>query len=189
MHYDRSARAPLLYVTGGYALAARKAGAVSTEAAAAWATPTPKTCWATLLGRAHFQFMAGFRRARSTSGGCRMPISSCSLLSVRDGFRPAEIATHIACTGIDIGAVALRSLADRGFDAAALAEGRHVLKEAGSDAILHVLAAAKVGGGGSGRPAGRIRSWRAQPAQAAPSWPAIRLPKLGRCGRARRRPR
>ncbi len=32
--YDRSERPPLLYVTGGYALAARKAGSISTDAQA-----------------------------------------------------------------------------------------------------------------------------------------------------------
>jgi len=145
MHYDRSARAPLLYVTGGYALAARKAGAVSTEAAATLGdTPYSEDLLGYLLGRAHFQFMAGFRRTLNERRLSDADFFVLSLLSVRDGLSAAEIAAHIAYTGIDIGSVALRSLADRGLlDAAALAEGRHVLSEAGSDAILHVLAAAK----------------------------------------------
>lgn len=55
-----------------------------------------------------------------------------------------EIAAHIAYTGIDIGAVGLQALCDRGLlqrdtgDAPAFR-----LSSVGRDAILHVLAAAK----------------------------------------------
>ena len=52
--YDRSERPPLLYVTGGYALAARKAGAVSTE-------PGHDP------GRALFRGLAGYLLGRATS--------------------------------------------------------------------------------------------------------------------------
>jgi 3-hydroxy-9,10-secoandrosta-1,3,5(10)-triene-9,17-dione monooxygenase reductase component len=67
-----------------------------------------------------------------------------SLLSVRDGLSAAEVAEHVAYTGVDIGSVALRSLVDRGLLERSLApDARYVLTAAGRDAILHVLAAAK----------------------------------------------
>jgi 3-hydroxy-9,10-secoandrosta-1,3,5(10)-triene-9,17-dione monooxygenase reductase component len=78
-----------------------------------------------------------------------------SLLSIRDGLTAAEIAEHIAYTGIDIGTVALRALVDRGLldpcpatsapapASPAAAPARYALTAAGRDAILHVLAAAK----------------------------------------------
>jgi 3-hydroxy-9,10-secoandrosta-1,3,5(10)-triene-9,17-dione monooxygenase reductase component len=75
--YDRSERPPLLYVTGGYALAARKAGTLSTEAeATAPEAPYSEDLLGYLLGRAHFQFMAGFRRTLSERQ-LSDPTSSC----------------------------------------------------------------------------------------------------------------
>jgi hypothetical protein len=63
-------------VTGGYALAARKAGAVATEPQAELGTaPYSETLLGYLLGRAHYQFMAGFRRTLSE----RQPVR-CRLL-------------------------------------------------------------------------------------------------------------
>lgn len=143
--YDRTDRPPLLYVTGGYALAARKAGAVSTEPQAATTdVPYSEDLLGYLLGRAHYQFMAGFRRTlneRQLSDGDFFVLS---LLSVRDDLTAAEIATHTAYTGIDIGAVALRALVDRGLlQRGPSPDGRYSLTDSGRDAILHVLAAAK----------------------------------------------
>jgi 3-hydroxy-9,10-secoandrosta-1,3,5(10)-triene-9,17-dione monooxygenase reductase component len=67
-----------------------------------------------------------------------------SLLSVRDGLSAAEVAEHVAYTGVDIGSVALRSLVDRGLLERSLApDARYTLTAAGRDSILHVLAAAK----------------------------------------------
>jgi 3-hydroxy-9,10-secoandrosta-1,3,5(10)-triene-9,17-dione monooxygenase reductase component len=116
LSYDRSERPPLLYVTGGYALAARKAGAVSTE---------PE---ATVPGRAVLGGPAGLpARPRPLPVHGRFPAHAerapaersdffvLSLLSVRDGLSAAEIAEHVAYTGVDIGSVALRSLVDRGL--------------------------------------------------------------------------
>ena len=143
--YDRSERPPLLYVTGGYALAARKAGAVSTEPEATIPeAPYSEDLLGYLLGRAHFQFMAGFRRTLSERQLSDPDFFVLSLLSVRDGLSAAEVAEHVAYTGVDIGSVALRSLVDRGLLERSLApDARYVLTAAGRDAILHVLAAAK----------------------------------------------
>jgi len=116
LSYDRSERPPLLYVTGGYALAARKAGAVSTEPEASVPdAPYSEDLLGYLLGRAHFQFMAGFRRTLSERQLSDADFFVLSLLSVRDGLTAAEIAEHVAYTGIDIGSVALRSLVERGL--------------------------------------------------------------------------
>ncbi len=145
LHYDRSERPPLLYVTGGYALAARKAAAVSTEPEAAPAdAPYTEDLLGYLLGRAHYQFMAGFRRTLQERALSDADFFVLSLLSVRNGLSAAEIAAHTTYTGVDIGAVALRTLVERGLlDCAAAAAPRYTLAEAGRDAILHVLAAAK----------------------------------------------
>ncbi len=145
LSYDRSERPPLLYVTGGYALAARKAGAVSTEPEASVPdAPYSEDLLGYLLGRAHFQFMAGFRRTLSERQLSDADFFVLSLLSVRDGLTAAEIAEHVAYTGIDIGSVALRSLVERGLLERSLApEARYTLSTGGRDAILHVLAAAK----------------------------------------------
>lgn len=143
--YDRSERPPLLYVTGGYALAARKAGAVSTEPEAVAAdVPYSEDLLGYLLGRAHYQFIAGFRRTLNERQLSDTDFFVLSLLSVREGLTVAEVAGHIAYTGVDIGAVALQALVDRGLLARSdPPDGRYALTEAGRDAILHVLAAAK----------------------------------------------
>lgn len=143
--YDRSDRPPLLYVTGGYALAARKAGAVSTEPEAVAAdVPYSEDLLGYLLGRAHFQFMAGFRRTLHERQLGDSDFFVLSLLSVREGLTVAEIAGHIAYTGVAIDAAALQALVDRGLLARSAPPGdRYHLTESGRDAILHVLAAAK----------------------------------------------
>ncbi len=143
--YDRSERPPLLYVTGGYALAARKAGAVSTEPDTTLPdAPYSEDLLGYLLGRAHYQFMAGFRRTLNERQLGDTDFFVLSLLSVRDGLSAAEVAEHIAYTGVDIGSVALRSLVERGLLGCSPApDARYTLTAAGRDAILHVLAAAK----------------------------------------------
>lgn len=146
LSYDRCSTAPLLYVTGGYALASRRAAAVSTEAAAAASNDSPysEDLLGYLLGRAHYQFMAGFRPALESRGISDPDFFVLSLLSVRNGLSAEEIGAHIAYTGVDIGAAALHSLVERGLLERSLApDARYTLSEAGRDAILHVLAAAK----------------------------------------------
>ncbi len=147
--YDSSGRPPLLYVTGGYALASRKAGSVSTEVSTDGQADLQGALYTEnllgyLLGRAHFQFLAGFRRTLSERGLSDADFFVLSLLSVREPLSGADIAAHIAYTGIDIGAVALQSLADRGqLQVEAGVVPGYRLSAPGRDAILHVLAAAK----------------------------------------------
>ena len=145
VEYDSSPLPPLLYVTGGYALAARKAGAVATEPQAELGTALySENLLGYLLGRAHYQFVNGFRRTLGERGLSDADFFVLSLLSVREPLAAGEIAAHIAYTGIDIGAVGMQALCDRGLlqrdtgDAPAFR-----LSSVGRDAILHVLAAAK----------------------------------------------
>lgn len=143
--YDNSTLPPLLYVTGGYALAARKAAPISTE-------PQANTDGALytenllgyLFGRAHFQFLHAIRGSLQQRQLNDTDFFVLSLLSVHQPMAAEDMASHIAYTGVEVGAPALQSLVQRGLlmadpgDAAALC-----LSPAGSDVILHVLAAAK----------------------------------------------
>jgi 3-hydroxy-9,10-secoandrosta-1,3,5(10)-triene-9,17-dione monooxygenase reductase component len=143
--YDNSTLPPLLYVTGGYALAARKAAPISTE-------PQANTDGALytenllgyLFGRAHFQFLHAIRGSLQQRQLNDTDFFVLSLLSVRQPMAAEDMASHIAYTGVEVGAPALQSLVHRGLlmadpgDATALC-----LSPTGSDVILHVLAAAK----------------------------------------------
>lgn len=143
--YDRSERPPLLYVTGNYALAARKTEMVSTEPATAPTdTMYSEDLLGYLLGRAHYQFVNGFRVSLNERGLSEADFFVLSLLSVNAPLTAMEIATHVAYTAIDIGPVMLQALCDRGLlqRSAEQADGFE-LSTVGRDAILHVLAAAK----------------------------------------------
>jgi 3-hydroxy-9,10-secoandrosta-1,3,5(10)-triene-9,17-dione monooxygenase reductase component len=141
--YDRSDRAPLVFVTGGYALATKLSGNVSTAPDAdVAAAPYSENLLGYLLGRAHHQFMGGFRQARDEWALSDADFYVLSLLAVRAPLAGPEIAAHMAYTGIDVGAVLLRSLCARGLLQADDA-GRHELSATGRDAILHLMAAAK----------------------------------------------
>ncbi|WP_367065172.1 flavin reductase [Oryzisolibacter sp. LB2S] len=143
LQYDRSQRPPLLYVTGQYALASRKAQAVSTEAQADTAASLySENLLGYLLGRAHYQFLGGIRALLNERGLSDADFFVLSLLSVRDAMAGADIAEHIAYTGIDVGAVLLQQLCDRDL----LQKDEHAaytLTASGRDSILHVIAAAK----------------------------------------------
>lgn len=99
-----------------------------------------------------------------------------SLLSVCQPLQVPEIAAHIAYTGVDLGTGALQSLVQRGL--LVQEAGGLRLSPSGSDAILHVLAAA-VGRGRSSGPHGRDGiGCTAQPAQAGHLCTDPGLPKL-----------
>lgn len=142
VQYDSSALPPLLYVTGGYALASRKAAPVSTEPQAQLdGALYSENLLGYLFGRAHFQFIHGIRATMQERHLSDTDFFVLSLLSVRQPLGAEEIATHIAYTGVDLGTGALQALVQRGLLAQDGAGLR--LSPAGSDAILHVLAAAK----------------------------------------------
>ena len=141
--YDSCALPPLLYVTGGYALAARKAAPVSTEPLAQLEGASySENLLGYLFGRAHFQFVHGIRSTLQQRQLSDTDFFVLSLLSVRQPLAAEEIAAHIAYTGVDLGAAALASLVQRGLLQETGAPGLR-LSPAGEDAILHVLAAAK----------------------------------------------
>ena len=141
--YDSCALPPLLYVTGGYALASRKAAPVSTEPLAQLEGASySENLLGYLFGRAHFQFVHGIRGTLQQRHLSDTDFFVLSLLSVRQPLGAEEIAAHIAYTGVDLGAAALASLVQRGLLQETGAAGLR-LSPAGEDAILHVLAAAK----------------------------------------------
>lgn len=138
--YDRSSSPPLVYVTGAYALAARKAGDVATEAAIPDA-PYSENLLGYLLARAHFQFMSGFRTTLDQRQLADRDFFVLALLSVRQPLTGEEIVAYTAYIGTGIDAAVLQSLASRGLLVRDEARGWR-LSPQGRDAILHVLAAA-----------------------------------------------
>jgi len=143
--YNRTERPPLLYVTGGYALATRKSGAVSTEPQANVSSSLfSEDMLGYLLGRAHYQFLAGIRPVLRERALSDAEFFVLSLLSVRACLSAEEIVTHMAYTGFDIDQSKLKDLCQRNLlcesdDIATL----YRLSTQGRDAILHLLAAAK----------------------------------------------
>lgn len=142
--YDANPHPPLLYVTGGYAMASRKASPVASEPAAATNTAYSENLIGYLMGRAHFQFLSGLRKPMAAYGMTDADFYVLSLLSIQQPQSPAEIASHMAYTGTDIGAVALQSLVSKGWveESRDRAESLQLTAQ-GNEAILHVLAAAK----------------------------------------------
>lgn len=146
--YDANPHPPLLYVTGGYALASRKSQAIATEPAADTGSNTgtaySENLIGYLMGRAHFQFLNAIRQPMARFGMTDADFYVLSLLSIQQPQSPAEIASHMAYTGTDIGAVALQSLIRKGWVQECPQQPQSLqLTAQGNEAILHVLAAAK----------------------------------------------
>lgn len=143
--FDRTERPPLLYVSGEYALATRLCEKVSTDALAdIGSSPFSEELLGYLLGRAHYQFMWGFRHTLVERGLCDSDFFVLSLLAVRAQLTAAEISAHTAYTGIDIGPAVFASLCERDLLSATAAEpSTYALSERGRDVTLHVLAAAQ----------------------------------------------
>ncbi len=143
--YNRTERPPLLYVTGGYALATPKSAAVSTEPQANLpASMFSEDMLGYLLGRAHYQFLAGIRPILLEHTLSDADFFILSLLSVRAAMSAQDIATHMAYTGFEIDAHGLHLLCERGLLHKEIGETiTYRLGTPGRDAILHLLAAAK----------------------------------------------
>ncbi|WP_020653316.1 flavin reductase family protein [Massilia niastensis] len=138
--YDRSDLAPLLYVSGQYAVAAHMAEPPR-AGAAPQAGAFSEDMLGYLLGRAHYQFMARFRPLLAEKRITDPEFFLLSLLSVRQPLAPAEIAAHMADTGFETGEPALAAACARGL--LRRDDDGYRLSAAGSDTILHILAAAK----------------------------------------------
>lgn len=148
--FDQSEAAPLLYVSGEYALATRlsrpvatDAGATNAGAANAGAAPFTEELLGYLLGRAHYQFMWSFQRTLDELGISHGEFFVLSLLAVRSGLDVAEIAAHTAYTGIAADAELLSGMCARGLLAASDdAVAHYALSDSGLAASRQVLAAA-----------------------------------------------
>lgn len=148
--FDRSERAPLLYVSGAYALATQLSDSIATEAAAApagsagsAASPFTEELLGYLLGRAHYQFMWGFRRTLETHGLSDYDFFVLSLLAVRTPLDASDIAAHTAYTGLPVSDALLSSLCERDLLRVEATDATYTLSERGRDVTLHVLAAAQ----------------------------------------------
>jgi 3-hydroxy-9,10-secoandrosta-1,3,5(10)-triene-9,17-dione monooxygenase reductase component len=142
MAYDRSPLAPLLYVTGGYALALPRTTDVATGTSSLPDAPYSENLLGYLLGRAHYQFMAGFRPQLEALALNEADFFTLSLLSVREPMPLDEVLSHTAYTGAAIGRSTLDSLCDRHLLQAPDAHG-YRLSQKGREVIWQVLAAAK----------------------------------------------
>lgn len=141
--YDTNPLPPLLYVTGSYALASRLAQPISTEPQADTSTSSySENLMGYLLGRAHYQMLSQLRKPMASYGLSEADFYVLSVLSVQQPLTDAEIANHVAYTGTDIGTVQLEKMLLKGL-LERTADARMQLSREGSDAILHVLAAAK----------------------------------------------
>lgn len=143
--YDQSARPPLLYVTGGYALATRLSEPIATDAQVdTGASLFSEELLGYLLGRAHYQFMHGFRHILNQHGLSDPDFFLLSLFSIRESLSADEIAAHTAYTGIDVEANILPSLLDRQLVRCTSGTPTiYAMSARGREAIIHVLAAAK----------------------------------------------
>jgi 3-hydroxy-9,10-secoandrosta-1,3,5(10)-triene-9,17-dione monooxygenase reductase component len=142
--FDRSERAPLLYVSGAYALATQLSDSIATEPAAALtASPFTEELLGYLLGRAHYQFMWGFRRTLEAHGLSDYDFFVLSLLAVRAPLGADDIAAHTAYTGLPVSDALLASLCERDLLSVDPATATYALSERGRDVTLHVLAAAQ----------------------------------------------
>lgn len=138
--YDRDELAPLLYVSGAYAVAAHK-GEPARANAAAQVGAFSEDMLGYLLGRAHYQFMARFRPVLVEKRISDADFFLLSLLSVRQPLALSEIAAHMADTGFETSEAVLAAACARGL---LRRDGdRFHLSASGSDTILHILAAAK----------------------------------------------
>ncbi|MEG0201669.1 MAG: MarR family winged helix-turn-helix transcriptional regulator, partial [Comamonas sp.] len=121
-----------------------KSQAIATEPAADTNTAYSENLIGYLMGRAHFQFLSGIRNLMAEFGMTDADFYVLSLLSIQQPQSPAEIASHMAYTGTDIGTVALQSLISKGWVEESRDRTQSLqLTAQGNEAILHVLAAAK----------------------------------------------
>ena len=143
--FDRTERPPLLYVSGAYALATQLCETIATDTTADLvSSPFTEELLGYLLGRAHYQFMWGFRRTLEQHGLSDGDFFVLSLLAVRAALTAGEIAAHTGYTGMNVGSALLDSLCARDLlTADAAVEPSYALSEHGRGVTLHVLAAAQ----------------------------------------------
>ncbi len=143
--FDHDDRAPLLFHGGRYALAARRAAALTASDAGAADAPGSfgEDFLGYLLGRAHFQL---YGRMQDSLARHRLDAADhfvVTILGIRDGRTMAEIGEMIGFTGARITAEQVAALAARGLVRSDPATERLWLTDSGRRTMIELAAAAK----------------------------------------------
>lgn len=144
VEFDRSDRAPLVFQSGKYALAAVKACELSLSQSGRGQGPKNsfgEDFLGYLIGRAHYQIYSNVREQLQKYQLSDAEFFALSVLSVRDGREMEEVNDLISYTGQEITAEVLQGLCDRDY---LRCEGQLLyLNPLGRRAVLTVIAAAK----------------------------------------------
>lgn len=141
--FDRSEQAPLLYVTGNYAIASPRSPAVSTAQGVAGGNgPFTEDLLGFLLGRAHLLYTHAFRPALTARGLDDADFYILSLMALRQPLDERELRAHLGFTGIDLSAVTMHRLVERGL-VRADERGHYRLTSHGQGLLMGALAACK----------------------------------------------
>lgn len=146
--FEHSARPPLVFHAGRYALATRHDRSLPEARSARVAGGLGEDLLGYLLGRAYFQCHLGMREKVRAQGLSEAQWIVVAALTVQDGVSAESLDAALGYVLDAPVAPVLRSLADRGPDAWVVREGsgghaRYRLSERGRDRSLHLLAAAK----------------------------------------------
>ncbi len=143
--FEKQDRAPLLFHGGRYALAARRAQALSphhggsTQPAGSFG----EDFLGYLLGRAHFQLYARMQASLDAHGLDARDHFILSVLGIGDGRSATEIEAMIGYTGAHVTPERIGSLETRGILSVDADEARLWLTECGRRTLLELTAAAK----------------------------------------------
>lgn len=143
--FDHDDRAPLLFHGGRYALAARRAAALTASEVADAEAPGRfgEDFLGYLLGRAHFQLYARMQASLAQHGLDPTDHFALSILGIQDGRTAQEIADMIGFTGARLTDDHAHSLTERGIVRRDEPDGRLWLTDAGRRTLIELAAAAK----------------------------------------------
>ena len=142
---DHDDRAPLLFHGGRYALAARRATALTASDDNESDAPERfgEDFIGYLIGRAHFQLYGRMQASLAQHGLDATDHFALSILGIQDGRTAAEIAEMIGFTGARLTDDRAHSLAERGIVRREAPSGRLWLTGAGRRTLIELAAAAK----------------------------------------------
>lgn len=141
--FDRSEQAPLLYVTGGFAIASPRSPDVSTVSEASRDDGLfDENLLGFLLGRAHLLYTNAFRPTFARHGLSDADFYILSLMGLRQPVDAGELADHLGFTGIEITGKVLERLVARAL-VTVDGRSRYSLSETGRQLIVAALAACK----------------------------------------------
>lgn len=143
--FDHDDRAPLLFHGGRYALAARRAAALTASNAADADAPGSfgEDFLGYLLGRAHFQLYGRMQESLARHGLDAADHFLITILGIRDGRSVAEVSEMIGFTGARPTPEQVASLAARGLVRSDPATERLWLTDSGRRTMIELAAAAK----------------------------------------------